>query len=118
MVNVHPSLLPRWRGAAPIIHAILHEDNVTGVSIMAIRPHKFDAGEIFLQEEFPIPKLVLMPELFKTLSEEGAKLLVKFVHGLPNSMNLAREQGNQNVTYGNFNFWKFFGKNFEKNILF
>lgn len=102
MVNVHPSLLPRWRGSAPIIHAILHEDDVTGVSIMAIRPHKFDAGEIFLQEKFSIPKLVLMPELFEALSNEGAQLLVKFVHGLPNSMSLAKEQGNQNVTYGTF----------------
>lgn len=102
MVNVHPSLLPRWRGSAPIIHAILHEDDVTGVSIMAIRPHKFDTGEIFLQKKFPIPKLVLMPELFETLSNEGAKLLVEFVHGLPNSMSLARKQENQNVTYGNF----------------
>lgn len=105
MVNVHPSLLPRWRGSAPIIHAILHEDDVTGVSIMAIRPHRFDAGEIFLQKKFLIPKLVLMPELFGTLSNEGAKLLVDFIHGLPNSMNLARQQGNQNVTYGNFDFF-------------
>lgn len=102
MVNVHPSLLPRWRGSSPIIHAILHEEEITGVSIMAIRPNKFDAGKIFLQKEIAIPKLVLMPELFKTLSTEGAELLVKFVHELPQSMNQAKEQGNQNVTYGNF----------------
>lgn len=46
MINVHASLLPRWRGASPIIHSILNEDAVTGVSIMKIRPKHFDIGEV------------------------------------------------------------------------
>lgn len=45
MVNVHPSLLPRWRGAAPIIHTLLHGDEVTGVTLMKIKPDIFDVGE-------------------------------------------------------------------------
>lgn len=44
MVNVHPSLLPRWRGAAPIIHTLLHGDQVTGVTLMKIKPNVFDVG--------------------------------------------------------------------------
>lgn len=44
MVNVHPSLLPRWRGAAPIIHTLMHGDEVTGVSLMRIKPNIFDVG--------------------------------------------------------------------------
>lgn len=44
MVNVHPSLLPRWRGAAPIIHTLLHGDKTTGVSLMKIKPNIFDVG--------------------------------------------------------------------------
>jgi len=45
-INVHASLLPRWRGAAPIEHAILHGDHETGVSIMRIVP-KLDAGPVY-----------------------------------------------------------------------
>lgn len=45
-INVHASLLPRWRGAAPIEHVILHGDNQTGVSIMRIVP-KLDAGPVY-----------------------------------------------------------------------
>lgn len=47
MVNVHPSLLPRWRGAAPIIHTLLNGDRVTGVSLMRIKADQFDVGKEF-----------------------------------------------------------------------
>lgn len=40
MLNVHGSLLPRWRGAAPIVHAILNGDEETGVTVMQIAPHE------------------------------------------------------------------------------
>lgn len=46
MINVHASLLPRWRGAAPIIYAIMQEDKHTGVSIMKIEPKHFDVGDV------------------------------------------------------------------------
>lgn len=46
MINVHASLLPRWRGAAPIIYAIMHGDKATGVSVMRILPKQFDIGEV------------------------------------------------------------------------
>lgn len=46
ILNVHGSLLPRWRGAAPVIHAIMNGDAVTGVSIMKILPKKFDIGDV------------------------------------------------------------------------
>lgn len=46
MINVHASLLPRWRGAAPIIHAIMKGDETTGVSIMRIEPNHFDIGDV------------------------------------------------------------------------
>jgi methionyl-tRNA formyltransferase len=45
MVNVHPSLLPRWRGAAPIIHTLLHGDKETGVTLMKIKANVFDVGQ-------------------------------------------------------------------------
>lgn len=46
MINVHGSLLPRWRGAAPTIYALMHGDKTTGVTIMNIKPKHFDIGEV------------------------------------------------------------------------
>lgn len=46
MINIHGSLLPRWRGASPIIYTILNEDPVAGVSVMKIKPKQFDIGEV------------------------------------------------------------------------
>lgn len=46
MINVHASLLPRWRGAAPIIYSIMNGDQETGVSIMRIEPKRFDVGDV------------------------------------------------------------------------
>lgn len=40
ILNVHPSLLPRWRGPAPVFHTILHGDKLTGVTVMQIRPRR------------------------------------------------------------------------------
>ncbi|KAL5016378.1 hypothetical protein ScPMuIL_005967 [Solemya velum] len=55
ILNVHPSLLPRWRGASPIIHTILSGDVVTGISLMEIRPKHFDIGPLLMQKEIPVP---------------------------------------------------------------
>lgn len=101
MINVHASLLPRWRGASPIIYAILNEDQTTGVTIMKIHPHKFDVGDIIAQKVIPIPKNVLMPELHQTLANEGAQLLLDCIHRVPDSLKSSRMQSDSNVTYGN-----------------
>lgn len=49
MVNVHPSLLPRWRGAAPLAHTILANDERTGVSLITVAKNRFDTGLIVKQ---------------------------------------------------------------------
>lgn len=100
IINVHASLLPRWRGASPIIHAILNEDRMTGVSVMKIHPHKFDVGEILTQREVPIAETVLMPELHDTLANVGAQLLVECIKNAPASFQNAKPQDDTNVTYG------------------
>ncbi|XP_074662321.1 methionyl-tRNA formyltransferase, mitochondrial-like [Tubulanus polymorphus] len=76
VVNVHPSLLPRWRGAAPIVHTILHGDRLTGVSVTEILPKRFDIGPVLLQEKYAIPKNYTSVELRRDLAEIGAKLLM------------------------------------------
>jgi methionyl-tRNA formyltransferase len=74
MLNVHFSLLPRWRGAAPVERAILAGDEETGVSIMTLEP-ELDTGPVHLQERVEIGEKTLA-ELLRELSELGARALV------------------------------------------
>ena len=57
-LNIHASLLPRWRGAAPIQRAIMNMDKETGISIMKIT-HKLDAGPVMLKEKMIIEKMII-----------------------------------------------------------
>uniref|UniRef100_A0A8C4LI85 Methionyl-tRNA formyltransferase, mitochondrial n=1 Tax=Equus asinus asinus TaxID=83772 RepID=A0A8C4LI85_EQUAS len=75
ILNVHPSCLPRWRGPAPIIHTVLHGDTVTGVTIMQIRPKRFDVGPILKQETVPVPPKSTAKELEAVLSRLGANMV-------------------------------------------
>jgi methionyl-tRNA formyltransferase len=74
-VNVHASLLPRWRGAAPIQAAIL-QDNETGVTIMRM-DKGLDTGPILSKRVFPIPTEMTAGELFDVLAVMGAELLIE-----------------------------------------
>ena len=76
MLNVHPSLLPRWRGAAPIERAIMAGDAVTGVSIMRLG-EGLDSGPVALQEETPIKASDDHAALEARLAELGGRLMVR-----------------------------------------
>lgn len=80
-INVHSSLLPAYRGAAPINWAILNGDQETGVTIMHMA-HDLDAGDIIAQTATPIPPDETAPELYDRLARMGAELLVKVVADL------------------------------------
>jgi methionyl-tRNA formyltransferase len=80
-VNVHGSLLPRYRGAAPAAWAIMNGDPVTGVTTMLIE-ERMDAGPILLKREVPIPPAMTRGELEQVLSRIGAELLVPTLDGL------------------------------------
>ena len=75
-INVHPSLLPKYRGPAPIAWAILNGDQKTGVTTMYL-DEGMDSGDIILQEEIIINKEETSGELWNRLSKLGAKLLVE-----------------------------------------
>lgn len=100
-MNVHASLLPKWRGAAPIIYALAKGDSKTGVTIMRIRPKKFDIGDIVLQESLPIHPSTKMRELYEKLGVLGAKNLIKVLELLPEYLDQAKPQPTEGVTYGN-----------------
>lgn len=77
-INVHPSLLPKYRGATPIQTAILNGDKITGVTIMEMVPD-VDAGGIIAQEQLPIEPEDTTPILKNKLANKGSSLLVKTI---------------------------------------
>ena len=77
-INVHPSLLPKYRGSAPIQWAILNGDKKTGVTIMQMDEH-MDSGDIIIQKEVEINENETTGELWSRLSTLSSKLLVEAV---------------------------------------
>ena len=82
MLNVHPSLLPRWRGAAPIERAIMAGDSETGVSIMRLTAG-LDAGPWALMEREPIAPGDTYGSLAPRLARLGGELLVRALDERP-----------------------------------
>lgn len=80
-INVHGSLLPQYRGAAPINWAIINGEKETGVTTFKLK-HEIDTGDILLQERIPIGENETAGELHDKMKEVGAQLLVKTVQGL------------------------------------
>jgi methionyl-tRNA formyltransferase len=80
-VNVHASLLPRWRGAAPVAHAILAGDHETGVSIMEM-DEKLDHGPVLATRATPIEEGEDAAQLTRRLAGLGARLLVETLEHL------------------------------------
>ncbi len=80
-VNLHGSLLPQYRGAAPINHAIMNGEKETGVTTFKLK-HEIDTGDVLLREIIPIGEEETAGELHDRMKKIGAKLLVKTVDGL------------------------------------
>ena len=97
-LNVHASLLPRWRGAAPIQRAILAGDSETGVTIMGI-DEKLDSGPIVLAERVPITPATTAAELHDRLAALGARLMVAALEGLATGRLAGRPQPTDGATY-------------------
>lgn len=97
-VNVHASLLPRWRGAAPIQRAIEAGDAETGVTIMAMEPG-LDTGPMLLGEAVPIGPADTAGDLHDRLAALGAALIVPALEGLAAGTLSPRPQPREGVTY-------------------
>ena len=79
-LNVHPSLLPRYRGGAPIQHALMNGETETGVSIIELHDRAFDAGSILKQVKVNIPPYTNYYELERYLARVGGRELVNVIH--------------------------------------
>jgi len=90
-VNLHFSLLPAWRGAAPVQHAILHGDEMTGATTFRL-VRELDAGPVFGMVTEPIRPRDTAGELLTRLAESGAGLLVATLDGIESGQLEARPQ--------------------------
>ncbi len=97
-LNVHASLLPRWRGAAPIQRAILAGDGETGVTIMQM-DEGLDTGAILLADRTPITAETTASALHDTLATMGARLMVEALEGLATGALEATPQASEGATY-------------------
>jgi len=97
-INVHASLLPKYRGAAPINWAITNGEKTTGVTTMMIN-ERMDAGDILLQEITPIGPQETSADLHTRLADIGAKLLIKTVEGIQKREIVAKPQDETLATY-------------------
>jgi methionyl-tRNA formyltransferase len=97
-VNVHASLLPRWRGAAPVERALLAGDATTGVTIMRME-EGLDTGPILLQREVAIDPQDTGASLRARLADLGAALLLEALQGLAEGSLRPRPQPAEGVTY-------------------
>jgi methionyl-tRNA formyltransferase len=80
-INLHGSLLPQYRGAAPINWAVINGEKETGVTTFRLQ-HEIDTGNILLQERFPIEETDTAGDVHDRMKEIGARLLVKTIDGL------------------------------------
>jgi methionyl-tRNA formyltransferase len=94
LINVHPSLLPRWRGAAPVERAMMAGDEETGVSIMRVTAG-LDSGPVCLAEAEPITRDDTYGTLAPRLQELGARLLIRALDERPPFV----DQDETKVTY-------------------
>jgi len=97
-INLHASLLPRWRGAAPIQRAIMNMDKETGVSVMKI-VEKLDAGPVMLKSKIKITKESNFIDISKQMADVGASLVIKALDLIKKNKANFVDQDEREATY-------------------
>lgn len=98
IINIHPSLLPRWRGAAPLQYTIFSGDNECGVALMKAE-EGLDTGPVFACEKYPLSDLTTLAELHDMLSGKGAAMLLYHLDKIALGEITAKPQDDRDSTY-------------------
>ena len=96
-INLHASLLPKYRGAAPINHAILNGEKETGLTTFQLKK-KADTGNILQQKSIPIPSSATTGDIYCQLADLGGEILIKTLDGIENGSLLSRPQDEKLAT--------------------
>ena len=97
-LNIHASLLPKWRGAAPIQRAIMNLDSETGISIMQI-VSKLDSGPVMMKSKIKISKYTKYKELSEQLSNLGSSMIIDSLNLIESKAGKFIEQNDKDATY-------------------
>lgn len=97
-INMHPSLLPKYRGSGPLRGPILNGDSISGVTVMKLCS-EWDAGDILIQESFPMEEKETQESLEKKCSLLGADLMLKAVDGLESGTIVPVPQDHSKASY-------------------
>ena len=97
-INIHASLLPRWRGASPIQQAILAGDEISGVSLMKM-DRGLDTGDVIQQRSLVIDPAWSSADLHDALAPLGAQLMLESLDNIESAMQLSQSQDESHVTY-------------------
>ena len=97
-INLHPSLLPKYRGAAPVEWAIINGENETGVTIQMIN-EELDAGDIIIQEKIQLSSSITAGELYEIVTSIGEELLLKSAEILSEGRYKPIQQDHSKATY-------------------
>ncbi|KAG0259691.1 hypothetical protein BGZ95_004610 [Linnemannia exigua] len=100
-INVHPSLLPKYRGSAPLQRAIMNQDQTTGVTVQLLDPNEFDAGKILAQAEVALPENSTYRSLESLLAKKGGELVVDVINNYDERRRDAKTQDPTKVTKAN-----------------
>jgi methionyl-tRNA formyltransferase len=97
--NIHASILPKWRGAAPIQRAIMHGDDQIGVTIMEV-VEKLDAGNIYLINSLKRDPKLTSADYFEILAKDGANLMMQHLNNIELDKTIeSKVQAEEEVTY-------------------
>ncbi|HQO02027.1 MAG TPA: methionyl-tRNA formyltransferase [Spirochaetota bacterium] len=97
-INLHPSLLPKYRGAAPIQWALVHGEKETGITVQCIN-EELDAGDILMQETIALDESMTAEDLYQAVLPAGADLLIKTLHGLEEGTIVPSAQDHNAASY-------------------
>lgn len=97
-INLHPSLLPKYRGAAPVEWAIIDGEQETGVTVQLIN-EKLDAGDVLSQEKILIGNSMTAGDLYELVKPIGSKLLVRTILEIEKGIAVPRKQNDDEATY-------------------
>ena len=95
-INIHASLLPKWRGAAPIQRSLMNKDKFTGISIMKIEK-ELDSGPVLLTKSLPINIYSKHGDVEKKLSEIGSNLIIEAIQKINNDPDCEFEEQDHNL---------------------
>ena len=98
ILNIHPSLLPQYRGVAPVPYALALGDTTTGVSIFTI-DEGVDTGKVVAQEKIPTPPGIEAPDLLSELFARGAGLVADYISGKPVPNVQSQHQEKEDLVY-------------------